>query len=379
VKVPKLDWQPCTDSAQKGFQCATARVPLNYATPTDARSISRSSTTPGSTRPTASARCSSTRPRSRTGFASSDSCACRRPPVSGALRCGQRDRAARRRGWSRPIRAWPGFHTALRAAFTQAQPRANTPSTSRCSPTATGGTLDIGRRPSTDACDTQRLALDRCLPFGRSVEVWRGPVFRTPDRLRRQARQEGCTACPRPGRRIPGSSAARRCRCCAAGARRASSPRRWGCPSGPPRNWRRQDERDPGERDDGLTSDERDELRRLRHGIARLKQERDLRKRAAAFFAAETETRDCLPDDLGGEGHGLPGLRRLRPAGRQPLGVLRLGTRRPRRTARSPTRGCLSRSGPSTLPTAASTGGGASTPSCALRTASGCRASGCGG
>ena len=57
------------------------------------------------------------------------------------------------------------------------------------------------------------------------------------------------------------------------------------------RNWRRQNERDRGERDDGLTSDERDELRRLRRENARLKQERDLLKRAAAFFAAETETR----------------------------------------------------------------------------------------
>jgi len=57
------------------------------------------------------------------------------------------------------------------------------------------------------------------------------------------------------------------------------------------RNWRRQAERDRGERDEGLTSDEREELRRLRRENVRLKQERDLLKRAAAFFAAETETR----------------------------------------------------------------------------------------
>ena len=57
------------------------------------------------------------------------------------------------------------------------------------------------------------------------------------------------------------------------------------------RNWRRQDQVDRHERDDGLTSDEREELRRLRRENARLKQERDLLKRAAAFFAAETETR----------------------------------------------------------------------------------------
>jgi transposase len=57
------------------------------------------------------------------------------------------------------------------------------------------------------------------------------------------------------------------------------------------RNWRRQDQRDRHERDDGLTTDEREELRRLRRENARLKRERDLLKRAAAFFAAETETR----------------------------------------------------------------------------------------
>ncbi len=57
------------------------------------------------------------------------------------------------------------------------------------------------------------------------------------------------------------------------------------------RNWRRQAQVDRFERDDGVTSDERDELRRLRRENVRLKQERDLLKRAAAFFAAETETR----------------------------------------------------------------------------------------
>ena len=56
------------------------------------------------------------------------------------------------------------------------------------------------------------------------------------------------------------------------------------------RNWRRQEDVDAG-RAEGLTSAEREELRRLRRENARLKQERDLLKRAAAFFAAETETR----------------------------------------------------------------------------------------
>jgi transposase len=47
------------------------------------------------------------------------------------------------------------------------------------------------------------------------------------------------------------------------------------------RNWRRQDQVDRRERDDGLTGDEREELRRLRRENVRLKQERDLLKRAA--------------------------------------------------------------------------------------------------
>ena len=57
------------------------------------------------------------------------------------------------------------------------------------------------------------------------------------------------------------------------------------------RNWMRQDERDRGERDDGLTSAERDELRELRTRVKRLQQERDILKRATALFARETETR----------------------------------------------------------------------------------------
>src|SRR5881275_1623866 len=57
------------------------------------------------------------------------------------------------------------------------------------------------------------------------------------------------------------------------------------------RNWVRQTQLDLHERDDGLTSDEREELRRLRRENVRLKQERDILKRATAFFARETETR----------------------------------------------------------------------------------------
>jgi len=46
-----------------------------------------------------------------------------------------------------------------------------------------------------------------------------------------------------------------------------------------------------GKQDDQATSDERAELRRLRRENRRLKEERDILKKAAAFFAQESETR----------------------------------------------------------------------------------------
>jgi transposase len=57
------------------------------------------------------------------------------------------------------------------------------------------------------------------------------------------------------------------------------------------RNWRRQDQVDRRERDDGVRTDERVELARLRRENLRLRQERELLKRAAAFFATENGTR----------------------------------------------------------------------------------------
>ena len=57
------------------------------------------------------------------------------------------------------------------------------------------------------------------------------------------------------------------------------------------RTWIKQEGLDRHERDDGVTSAEREELRHLRKDNARLKQERDLLKRAAAFFTRETDHR----------------------------------------------------------------------------------------
>ena len=55
------------------------------------------------------------------------------------------------------------------------------------------------------------------------------------------------------------------------------------------RNWVKQTELDEGTRTDGLKSEEREELGRLRRENARLKEEREILSKAAAWFAQETE------------------------------------------------------------------------------------------
>lgn len=54
--------------------------------------------------------------------------------------------------------------------------------------------------------------------------------------------------------------------------------------------WVRQSDRDSGHRTDGLTSDEHEELRRLRRENRRLRQERDILAKAAAWFAQSDVT-----------------------------------------------------------------------------------------
>jgi transposase len=62
-----------------------------------------------------------------------------------------------------------------------------------------------------------------------------------------------------------------------------------GCAEQTLRNWLRQDQADRGERDDVLSSEERQRLRELERENKVLRQEREILKRAAAFFARETD------------------------------------------------------------------------------------------
>ena len=57
------------------------------------------------------------------------------------------------------------------------------------------------------------------------------------------------------------------------------------------RNWIKQERAERGERPDGLSSDERDELARLRDENATLRMEREILRKAAVFFAREDDGR----------------------------------------------------------------------------------------
>ena len=56
------------------------------------------------------------------------------------------------------------------------------------------------------------------------------------------------------------------------------------------RNWVKQADLDQGVRSDGLTSSEREELRRLKREVKQLRMEREILKKAAAWFARESDS-----------------------------------------------------------------------------------------
>ena len=56
------------------------------------------------------------------------------------------------------------------------------------------------------------------------------------------------------------------------------------------RNWVKQADLDEGLRSDGLTTEARKEMRELKREVKRLGMERDILKKAAAWFARESES-----------------------------------------------------------------------------------------
>ncbi len=77
---------------------------------------------------------------------------------------------------------------------------------------------------------------------------------------------------------------------CSSGRSVPQLARELGCSQQSLRNWARQVDVDEGKAA-GLTSDEREELRLLRRENRILAEERDILKKAAAFFANDARTR----------------------------------------------------------------------------------------
>ncbi|GAB3168252.1 hypothetical protein GCM10027162_05310 [Streptomyces incanus] len=98
------------------------------------------------------------------------------------------------------------------------------------------------------------------------------------------------------------------------------------------RSWVRQAEADAGERDDRLTSAERDELKELRKENAELRRANEILKAASVFFAQEIDRPRTRPSwgcplwgsDRPSARQGPRGRSRLPGAGPVPVDVLRL-------------------------------------------------------
>ena len=90
--------------------------------------------------------------------------------------------------------------------------------------------------------------------------------------------------------------------------------------------WVKQADRDEGRREDGLTTREREEMRRLRRENRQLKREREILAKAAAWFAREAgSTHQRIRVREGAPGP-LSGSHTVSPAGRLHQWVLRVAT-----------------------------------------------------
>lgn len=95
---------------------------------------------------------------------------------------------------------------------------------------------------------------------------------------------------PKPRRRYPPEFRRQLIELARAGRSPESLAQEFGPTAQTIRNWMSQTERDTGQRTDGLTSAEREEVTRLKRENRQLKLEREILAKATAWFARETGT-----------------------------------------------------------------------------------------